>query len=151
MTDVKTIPEMTVDELLQTDTEARSILDQPDRLPASLRDVGLRFMLSHRARIRAELDRRLCGPPVTLGQESHRARIRAELDRRALEILEDFDHPDRKSASVSLYPRDLAAVEAIRTAISDPDGPPVSDSDAIRDAIHRHPAARAVRVALPRG
>jgi len=46
----------------------------------------------------------------------------------------------RKSASVSLYPRDLAAVEAIRDSISDPDGPPVSDSDAIRDAIHRHPA-----------
>lgn len=49
----------------------------------------------------------------------------------------------RKSASVSLYPRDLAAVQAIRDSISDPDGPPVSDSDAIRDAIHRHPAVTA--------
>jgi hypothetical protein len=46
----------------------------------------------------------------------------------------------RKSASVSLYPRDLAAVQQIVEAIAKPGGPAPSDSDAIRDAIHRHPA-----------
>jgi hypothetical protein len=46
----------------------------------------------------------------------------------------------RKSASISLYPRDLEAVETIRASIAEPGGPVPSDSDAIRDAIRRHPA-----------
>jgi hypothetical protein len=51
--EVKTIPEMTTSELLEADRQAGNILDS-DRI----RSAGKTFTLQHRARIRAELERR---------------------------------------------------------------------------------------------
>jgi hypothetical protein len=48
----------------------------------------------------------------------------------------------RKSASISLWRRDLDRIAIIVAALTEPGGRPVKDSEAVRHAIQMHPAVQ---------